>query len=253
MFLFKKIVSPLFLPLTLCLLLLLTGLILIWLRKRERTGKILMTAGVLLLALMSYDAVPSRFISPLECRYPPAALSEARGAKWIAVLGGGGRAEKGYPASSQLSEQSLARLAEGIRLQRHLPGCRLILSGGEVFQTVPEAELMAGAAKDLGVSEKDMVLESSSRDTEEQARRIRDIVGRDKFVLVTSAAHMPRSVALFRKEQMTPVPAPAGLCVRTEKPLTPGDFYPGADALRKSETAVHEYLGILWAKLRGKL
>ncbi len=253
MFLFKKIVSPLFLPLTLSLLLLLVGLILLWSRKRERMGKILMTFGILLLALMSYNAVSSRLIMPLECRYPPAGLSEVRGARWIAVLGAGVIAEKGYPATSQLSRHSLASLAEGIRLQRHLPGCKLLLSGGAVFQPVPEAEVMAGAARELGVTEKDMVIESASRDTEEQVRKIRDIVGRDKFVLVTSAAHMPRSMALFRKEQMKPVPAPAGLCVKTKETLTPDDFYPGAGALRKSETAFHEYLGIVWAKLRGKI
>jgi len=253
MFLLKKIVSPLFLPLTLCLLLLMAGLILLWFRNRERMGKILTTVGFLLLALVSYDAVSNRIISPLECRYPPAGLSEIRGAKWIAVLGAGIRPEKGYPASSQLSEISLARLVEGIRLQRHITGCRLILSGGAVFHPVPEAELMAGAAKDLGVSEKDIVLESSSRDTEEQARRIRGIVGRDKLILVTSASHMPRAMALFRKEQMEAVPAPAGVCIRTEQPLSPDDFYPDADALRKAETAFHEYIGILWAKLRGRL
>jgi uncharacterized SAM-binding protein YcdF (DUF218 family) len=253
MFLFKKIVSPLFLPLTLSLILLLAGLILFWLRKKEGMGKILMTFGVLLLALMSYDAVSSRLIMPLECRYPPASLSEVRGARWIAVLGAGIKVEKGYPATSQLSKHSLASLAEGIRLQRHLPGCKLLLSGGAVFQPVPEAEVMAGAARELGVSEKDMVLESASRDTEEQARRIRNIVGRDKFILVTSAAHMPRSMALFRKEQMKPIPAPAGVCVKNKEPITPDDFYPGASALWKSETAFHEYLGIVWAKLRGKI
>jgi len=253
MFLFKKIVSPLFLPLTLSLLLLLAGLILIWSRKRERMGKMFMTFGVLLLALMSYNAVSSKLVLPLECRYPPAGLSDARGARWIAVLGAGVNAEKGYPAASQLSRRSLANLVEGIRLQRHLPGCKLLLSGGAVFQPVPEAEVMAGAARELGVNEKDMVLESASRDTEEQARRIRDIVGRDKFILVTSAAHMPRSMALFKKEQLKPVPAPAGVCIKTETPLSPDDFYPGAAALRKSETAFHEYLGIIWAKIRGKL
>jgi len=253
MFLLKKIVSPLFLPLTLSLLLMIAGLIFLWFRKKERMGKILLTFGVLLLALLSYDAVSSRLISPLECRYPAASLSEARGAKWIAVLGAGVRAEKGRPAASQLSESSLARLVEGIRLQRHLPGCKLILSGGAVFQPEAEAVLMAGAARDLGVSEKDIVLDSASRDTEEQAGRIRDIVGRDKFILVTSAAHMPRSMALFKKEHLTPVPAPVGVCTRNRQTLSPDDFYPAAEGLLKSEKAFHEYLGVVWAKIRGKL
>jgi len=83
---------------------------------------------------------------------------------------------------------------------------------------------------------------------------IRDMVKEDQFLLVTSAVHMPRAMALFKKAGMNPVAAPAGFFDRKEKRrLSPEEFFPNAEALQKSDRAVHEYLGIVWAKLRGKL
>ena len=73
------------------------------------------------------------------------------------------------------------------------------------------------------------------------------------FFLVTSAYHMPRSIALFKKHEMNPIPAPTGHHIKNKHGLSPYAFFPGAGDLKNSEKAVHEYLGILWAKLRGQL
>jgi uncharacterized SAM-binding protein YcdF (DUF218 family) len=254
MFLFKKIVGPLFLPLTLSLILMMAGLILTWFQKKKRLGNILLIFGILVLAFLSYNAVADRFIAPLECRYPPIRIQDAQGVRWILVLGGGSEVDDRYSPASRLSGDSLSRLAEGIRLYRKMPDCKLLFSGGAVFSRVSEAQILSGAARDLGVSGHDIILESASKDTEEQARMVRDIVGTSKFILVTSAFHMPRAMALFQKTGTNPVAAPAGLCARQEKKnLSPDEFYPNAEALQKSERALHEYLGIVWAKLRGKL
>ena len=169
MFLFKKIVGPLFLPLKLCFILILVGLCLVWFQKKGRLGKLLLTIGVLLLMLLSYSVIADRIIAPLECRYPPVHLQDAQGVKWIAVLGGGFQAGDRCPPTSQLASDSLARLAEGIRLYRTLPHCKLLLSGGAVFDPVSEAEVMSRAALALGVRSQDIVLETTSRDTEDHA------------------------------------------------------------------------------------
>ncbi len=252
MFLFKKIISPLLLPFTLCLALLIIGIVLVWFQRKGRSGKILLTIGVLLLALLSYNVVAGKLIMPLECKYPPIQRTEADGARWIVILGGGAEADGRFPATSLLTDDSLSRLVEGIRLHRELPGSKLLLSGGPALASAPEAKTMAEAATELGVNHRDLVMESSSRDTEEQAEKIRDIVGKNRFILVTSAYHMPRAMALFQKAQMHPIAAPARPCITNQK-LSPRDFYPNPRALEKSETAVHEYLGILWAKLRGRI
>lgn len=76
MFIFKKIVAPLFLPMSLYLIISLTGISLLWFSKRQKTGKLLVTAGAaLLLLLLSYDGVSNKFIAPLSiyplCTVPP--------------------------------------------------------------------------------------------------------------------------------------------------------------------------------------
>jgi len=79
------------------------------------------------------------------------------------------------------------------------------------------------------------------------------MVGDDPLVLVTSASHMPRAVALFRKQGMNPIPAPAAHLVKRRPGLVPEDFYPSAMALLKAQMAVREYLGMSWLRLSGML
>ena len=112
---------------------------------------------------------------------------------------------------------------------------------------------MAAVAKALGVKQEDLVLESESKDTIDEARIIKSIVGNDKFILVTSASHMPRSMGMFKKLGMQPIPAPTGYMVKEKQGISPGDFFPGSDGLRRTEGVIYEYLGLLWAKLRGQI
>lgn len=114
---------------------------------------------------------------------------------------------------------------------------------------------MANIAQDLGVRRENMILESVSRDTEGQAGLIQKIVRNDPFVLVTSAGHMPRSMALFRKLGMQPIPAPTDYRVRERQgeKINPVMFFPQVDGLGKSTIAIYEYLGLAWAKLSGRI
>ena len=157
------------------------------------------------------------------------------------------------PISSQIGKDCLVRLIEGIRLYRKFPDVKLILSGGGVFDPLSNAEIMSHVSKELGVHENDIIIESESKDTEDEARLIKTIVNEDQFFLVTSAYHMPRSIALFRKLGMNPIPAPTGHEVKKKHGLSPYDFFPNPGNLKNTEKAVHEYLGILWATLRGQI
>jgi uncharacterized SAM-binding protein YcdF (DUF218 family) len=119
--------------------------------------------------------------------------------KWVVVLGGGNIPDPKIPVTSQLSEESMVRLIEAVRLHNKIPESKLVLSGGGVSGLIPSAETMSRVAKTIGVNQEDLVLETDSKDTEDQARLIKPIVGNEEFILVTSAAHMPRSMALFKK------------------------------------------------------
>lgn len=254
MFLFKKIVAPLFFPLSLCLEVLLVGIFLLWFTRRQKAGKIIVSIGVVFLIALSYGAASEMLLRPLENKYAPLTdVSAISDIKWVVVLSGGHSPDPNRPITGQLSDASLVRLAEGIRIHRELPQSKLILSGGAVFSTITEAKVMADVAIALGVDAKNLILESESKDTKDQARLIQKIVGDNRFILVTSASHMPRSMALFQKKGMRPIPAPIGHQIKEKQKLTPAMFFPNAGRIEKMERAFYEYLGLAWARLRGQI
>jgi len=262
MFFLKKIVAPFFMPLTVIVFLSVLGLLFLWLTKRQTFGKLLVTLGILLLTALSYGQFANRLIGPLEQAYAPydtVMSKSSRSAKqlpvvkFVVVLGGGHTTAPNIPITSQASPSSLIRLIEGIRIYRKNPGSKLVVSGGAVFDPLPEAKTMADIAKSIGVPPADLILETASRDTRDQARNIKTIVGSEPFALVTSASHMPRAVSLFKMAGLTPIPAPTDYLVRKGQQVNPQSFFPSSQALHKSERAIYEYLGILWGKFNGRL
>lgn len=261
MFLFKKIVGPFFYPLSICLEILLLGLVLLWFTRKQRAGKIVVALGTFLLLLFSSDLFANFILRPLEYRYPPVTdVSPGESGtqniftsiKWIVVLSGGKISDPDIPAASQLLSASIIRLVESIQLHRELPGSKLILSGGGVLSSISEGKILAQVAQALGVNPQELVTETESKDTEDQARSIGKIVGQDRFILVTSASHMPRALALFRKQGMQPLPYPVGhLVIGRNVDLV--SLFPSAENLYKCQIAAYEYLGWIWSKLRGQL
>jgi uncharacterized SAM-binding protein YcdF (DUF218 family) len=214
------------------------------------------------MVLFGYSFMPNYLLRPLEGKYSPSyiqrsetsSVSEGRHPiQFIVVLGGGHISDPNLPITSQIGKESLVRLIEGIRMYRKHSGAKLILSGGKGFDSIPTAQVMAHVAQELGVDEEDIILEPQSKDTKDEAQLIKPLVGNDHFILVTSASHMPRSIALFKKQGMNPIPAPTGHLVVRKQGLSPSSFFPGAGNLRKAEASFHEYLGIAWAKLRGQI
>jgi len=260
MFLFKKILAPFFYPIPFSLILIMLGLF-IFHKRRKKAGSIIFLTGLCLFILLSFNPVSNIIIHPLEYRYESYGLKCADGPSvtnstpvdYVVVLGGGHISDPAISITSQINPPTLVRLIEGIRILKENPGSRLVLSGGSVFDLVSEADIMMEVALICGVRETDIILESKSRDTKDQALFVKDIVGNHPFALVTSAVHIPRSVALFRKQGMNPIPAPTMHLKRKKQKINPGLFFPNAKALRKSENAFHEYIGLIWAKLRGQI
>jgi uncharacterized SAM-binding protein YcdF (DUF218 family) len=255
MFLFKKLVAPFLMPVPFCIALVLLGLVLLWFTRRQRGGKWLATLGASALLLLGYGAVSSRLLATLERQHAPVVdVSATAGrVRWVVVLGGGSSADEGLPAVMRLSEGSLARLVEGVRLQRQLPGARLLLSGGSVFGSDPDAETMRALAVELGVDPAALELDTVSPDTETQAEVVHARLGAEEFYLVTSASHMTRALALFRKAGTNPLPAPTHFLTQKDRGLAPSELFPGSSGLRRAEAATYEYLGLAWAKVRGKI
>ncbi len=262
LFLFKKIVTPFFLPLPLGLLISLVGLFLLWFTKRQRTGRIMATLGVCALVFLSYEPISDLLEAPLVYKFGPykaekysgeLSLKKGERVRYVVVLGGGQSADPATPLTGHLSDPALNRLLEGIRIYRENPGSKLLLSGGGAYRTIPEAEVAHDVARFLGVDEGDIILEPNSRDTKDQARLVKSLVGNEPFVLVTSALHFPRAMALFRKMGMDPIPGPAEVPSKQKGGLTPLSFFPQPEALDRSSRAIHEYLGLIWARMRGQI
>lgn len=259
MFLFKKIISHFLYPVSLLLMMQLAGLFLLWFTKKQRPGRRFITAASLFLVLCTCFTIPQRMLGRLESQYAALVSPKSNASlgelpvNWVVVLGGGHVCAPERPALSQLNEASLGRLVEGIRIYRELPGSRLIVSGGSVFDQLSDAEVLAKAAMEMGVPVEDILQEHGSRDTEEQALFIARMVGTDRFILVTSAYHMPRSMALFRGQGMTPVPAPTNYQSTSCPEGTLARLVPDPRGFERATCAVHEYLGMAWSKLRGRI
>jgi uncharacterized SAM-binding protein YcdF (DUF218 family) len=256
-FIIKKLLTQLCYPLTLCLLAFVVGLILIRRERWRRGGKVALGLGFLFLFLFTFSPLPSWMARPLEWRYEP--LNYAVGAEvpdisWVVVLGGGHSGTTDLPPTARLNRATLARLVEGVRQHRLHPGSRLLLSGGSVYGEVANAAVLAAAAESLGVDPADMLIEDKSKDTHDEAVILKDILQADPFVMVTSASHMPRAMALFRKQGLTPTPAPTDYqSKKAGVGLTPSLFFPSTTGFTRAHAATHEYMGLVWSKLRGQL
>ncbi|MCF6147413.1 MAG: hypothetical protein E3K37_02020 [Candidatus Kuenenia sp.] len=143
MLVLKKLIAQLLFPVPLCFEVLIVGMVLMFFSRRQKLGKYIVLSGILLFAFFSYSYPVSKiFIKRLEYKYPPlfstqssgeTAWNITQGVKWIVVLAGGHFSDHEVPITSRVSEETLVRLIEGIRLHRLLPESRIVLSGGEGF------------------------------------------------------------------------------------------------------------------------
>jgi len=253
LFLVKKVVSTFVYPVGSALLLWMAGLVLLKARPRSRAGFFLVLAGGLWLFIAALPATAVLLMRPLETRAgsyaDPRQLSNA-GVKCIVVLGGDIRGGE-LTAADRIACSSLVRVMEGIRLWRGIPGGRLVLSGGSYStELMPSAEGMAALAAESGVPHEAIVKESLSLDTDDEARLLSPILGKESFALVTSACHMRRSLLIFRRMGLNPVPAPADFAVK-KVDFGLRSFLPAASSLEMTHTAIHEYAGTLVVLIKG--
>lgn len=248
-FVLSKLLWPLLDPRGLTALLLLAGVPLLWTR-RARWGRRLVAGAALL--VLGFGVLPGGawLLAPLESRFPPAA--EPGRVDGIVVLGGALQpdlfAAHGRPALNDLAERMTA--FAGLAL-RH-PQARLVFSGGSGALLAPEmteAPVARALFAELGLDTGRILFEGASRDTWENAV-LSQVLARpqpgERWLLVTSAFHMPRAIGAFRKAGWAVTAYPVDYRVGRGFALDWG--LPGRDAA----LALHEWLGLLAYRLMGR-
>ena len=162
-----------------------------------------------------------RLVSSLEWRYLP--QGDLPTADAIVLLGGGTRPQLPPRPMSEMNEAG-DRMVYAARLYHEGKAPIIVPSGGfiELFgSTVPETEAMAQLLTELGVPDDAILRESKSRNTHENAVEVWALLeplGIRRILLVTSAMHMPRSVAIFERQGFEVIPAPTDFLVTQEEP-----------------------------------
>jgi uncharacterized SAM-binding protein YcdF (DUF218 family) len=238
----------LLLPLPIALML---GMVSVFLATRGRRRAAFFSAiaaGVVAYA-SSIGLVADALLRPLENAYTNPSLAPLHAVSFVVVLGSGYQPRDGVPLTGALADDGLARIVEGVRILRRLPTARMVLSGGAADGLSPSAVGYALLAQDLGVDSTRLDILDRPLDTHQEAQAVAALVGSRPFILVTSAYHMPRAMRLMALAGAHPIAAPTGqLC---DMPPLKGwrKFVPTSGGLRKTERAIHEYLGL--AALKG--
>jgi len=221
-----------------------------------RTGWQLAVGSLVLLAILGLSPVGNALIVPLEQRFP--AWDHSRGPpSGIVVLGGAVTPDVSTARSSVALNEAAERLTAAADLARRYPEARIIYSGGSaavLVTEVAEAQVALRLFESLGVVPGRVLAEDKSRNTVENAvfsKALAQPKPGQRWVLVTSAYHMPRAVGVFRKAGFEVEAYPVDW--RTRGALDA--FQPFAtlgDGLRRTDTAMREWVGLVIYWLSGR-
>ncbi len=216
--------------------------------RRARAGRALMAAGLLLLAVAGLSPLGNWLIEPLENRFPP--WNPAGGAPdGIVVLGGAISPDVSFPRAQAGLNEAAERVTAAVELARRYPAARLLYSGGNPWRRAApgEADVAVALLERMGVARERIIVENKSRNTVENAVYSLELAAPkpgERWLLVTSAYHMPRSIGIFRRLGFDVEAYPVDWrTAGDEGPLFPFDSV--GSGLRRTDTAVREWFGLV--------
>lgn len=237
----------------LLLLALLTG------QRKPRLARNLLAGALVILVLSGVTAIPDALLHQLE-RQSPELKREADLSGYSGMVVLGGALESGRVSAhveQALLNASAERMTAAVALWRRAPQLRVVFTGGEgeLFGTGPsEAKRAERFFGDMGLPASALTLEDRSQNTYENAVFTRDIPGinaSERWLLVTSAWHMPRSLAAFRKAGWNVTPYPVDF--RTTPALSPLTNYSLRDGADRWELLLHELIGLAAYRVTGRI
>lgn len=247
LFLFSKLLSAITQPMF--WLALWWALALLILIRWRRPAVIMLWSGLLVLGLLGFRAIPDAMLRPLENRYPVPPAQAIERHVGVIVLGGALQHPDSFAAHGQVPlGEAAERMTVPVGMMRQHPRLELVFSGGEgrlLTTGVTESELARVFYQQQGLDMSRVRLEDGSRTTRENAQQVAKLLGercQQPWLLVTSAWHMPRSMAEFEAVGCKVTPYPVDFRTGNSTALTE---YSLAHSLLRWQTALHEWLG-LW-------
>lgn len=246
-FIISKVLGFFALPSNVIVVLGLLGVLLIG-GRLSQLGVRLAAASVLLIAVCGFSPLGTALLLPLENRFAP--WNPAHGPPdGIIVLGGAfDNAVSGARADLALNDAA-ERMTSAVALARRFPAAKIVFSGGygELFPEGPsEGELALRLFERLGIERDRIRVEDRSRNTVENAVFSKALVAPkpgERWLLITSAHHMPRAVGAFRRSGFEVEPYPVDWRTRGEADLL-RPFWTASDGLRRTDTAAREWVGL---------
>jgi uncharacterized SAM-binding protein YcdF (DUF218 family) len=219
-------------------------------------GRKLAVMTLVLLALAAFSPLGNLLLYPLEHRFPPWDPSRAA-PDGIIVLGGSVDTDLSAAHHTPVVRHAPDRLFALAELARRYPDARVVFTGGSanlVATDAREADYSAPILQDLGVAKERLILERNSRNTYENAIFTKQLVAPkpgERWLLVTSAFHMPRSMGLFRKAGFDAEAYPVDWRMGGRDDLLSFTNI-GADGLSRTDVAVREWIGLVAYRLMGR-
>jgi uncharacterized SAM-binding protein YcdF (DUF218 family) len=220
-------------------------------------GRKFLIAGFVLLALAGFSPLGNLLIYPLESRFPP--WDAARGVPdGIIILGGSIDPDVSVARGIPIVRSAPDRIIAAAALARKYPNARVVFSGGSanlISNDAREADFAGAIFESLGIAKSRMIMERRSRNTFENAEFSRALVAPkagERWLLVTSAYHMPRSVGLFRKAGFPVEPYPVDWRTGGRDDLFTFTNI-AVDGLSRTDIAVREWMGLIAYRATGKI
>ncbi len=233
-----------------------TGILLLCLSRWRKTGAILSLGSLIVLFACGLSPLANIVLLPLENRFPTY-VDDSRPITGVIVLGGSLMPEDSFARNQIVLNEAGERILALGDLARRYPQAKLVFSGGggTLFRDhVSEAEAIVHFAPSLGLAPDRIVIEANSRTTEENAaftRRLIQPKPDERWLLVTSASHMPRAIGTFRKAGFTVVAYPVDFRTSGWKDRSRPFAY-NSEGLRRLDTGAKEWAGLIGYWLTGK-
>ena len=255
-FILSKTLGVLVLPTNFLIVLALVGALLS-LTRFARAGRRLMIAAIVLLAVAAFSPLGNLLLYPLESRFPPADTAQGAPPDGIVVLGGPIDADLSVAHGMPVITSSPDRIVAAAALAHKYPNARIVFSGGSsslISNGAREADYAVALFESLGIDKTRLIMDRDSRNTYENAvfsKKLAAPKAGERWLLVTSAFHMPRAIGLFRKIGFAVEPYPVDWRVGRGADILAFTQF-SLDGLLRTDVGVREWLGLVVYRLTGR-